>query len=1028
MSLEYDGWTMLFFDKCAGSYNFNNPFTIGVTLQDLFASDAEQLVGIAAINEFNKALRTDKIPTDLDESLFQVFMFITTYGKNNIAKYTVIGVNNELLKLFVTTNGKIPNNQFLITLCRYHNAYIQFGNKNNVITKTSDVKNDETTIVKKILATVGDITDQMIDHPTFLTCKLYDYQKRSIYWMLQREMDTKTVIFNIHDEVIIGEIFFDIRRQLFTVETDRKKLHFNGGALIDEVGLGKTIQITTLALLNPSPYAHYIVPSINRFYSRATLVLCPNQLSNQWKRELEKMISATKNLKIVMILTKVHFDKCTYNDLLTADFVITSFNFFDNKVFLSQWISKISQSKTYHRSSRETFNLVSVKLLFEKMASELMSDPTTINNVNPLIPLIYWHRIIVDEFHEIFTVSKYAHMINILPTIESKFRWCVTGTPFDKGNECLLEMTNFVTNYGNPYADRILKVNAITDYLSTNFFRRNTKKSVYDEYRLPAPKETVVWLKFTQTERMMYNAYLANPNNDKYSEFLRKLCCHPKLAEEIKGALSNCKTLDDIQKIMVQHYEKAMTSAHEVVMGLENRILLSEKKIVVIERRRQKKFLTLIGYDAEIKNEKGPDNEFKVVENSNVDIDLGDKNYNNMFDIFNGNDSDDEALDKSIKVVIANKPKIVISDDNQDVIKKLVGHLLLKHKSKTIQKINEYILTVRDKLFVANKDYEGKKTTFVFYKNVFNRIKKTTTKDGNDIAAKEGEPVDDDDEETCGICLTPISGEDIGVTKCGHIFCYQCIKTIIPQKHECPYCRKHLNDNDIYMISYEKTKRTAQQTQEIKDKLALINVVGTKMANVIYYLKASQDHVIIFSQWDDLLRKIGTMLTDFGIKNVFCVGNVWQRDRAVRTFNSDSTMRVIMLSSKSAASGTNLTKANKVIIIEPVCGTYEYRKNTEGQAIGRAHRMGQQNQVEIVRFIIRDTIEEETYNINKHEDSKYIADMKIFESSDDLLTLSSDKLNELSTHLNQSKKKKIIVKGKKKSRISSDDECDEELF
>ena len=64
---------------------------------------------------------------------------------------------------------------------------------------------------------------------------------------------------------------------------------------------------------------------------------------------------------------------------------------------------------------------------------------------------------------------------------------------------------------------------------------------------------------------MMYNAYLANPNNDKFSTYLRQLCCHPQLAEETKDALSNCKTLADIEKMMVSHYQIQVDEAQEKV-------------------------------------------------------------------------------------------------------------------------------------------------------------------------------------------------------------------------------------------------------------------------------------------------------------------------------------------------------------------------------------------------------------------------------------------------------------------------------
>ena len=248
------------------------------------------------------------------------------------------------------------------------------------------------------------------------------------------------------------------------------------------------------------------------------------------------------------------------------------------------------------------------------------------------------------------------------------------------------------------------------------------------------------------------------------------------------------------------------------------------------------------------------------------------------------------------------------------------------------------------------------------------------------------------------------------------MFCYECIKTIIPQKHQCPYCKKSLKDNEIFMISYERKKKE-EEKQEIKDKNELINKVGTKLANLIFFLKSSDKHTIIFSQWDDLLKKVGDVLDDYGISNVFCKGNIWQRDKAIRTFNSDEKIKVIMLSSDSAASGSNLTKASQVILLDPIYGPYEFRRNTEWQAIGRAHRMGQTKQVEVIRLIIKDTIEEEIYKQNIEEDKKFKENVKIFESTDESINLSKEKLDELIkvNQENEKNPKKVKVVAKKKT-------------
>ena len=71
----------------------------------------------------------------------------------------------------------------------------------------------------------------------------------------------------------------------------------------------------------------------------------------------------------------------------------------------------------------------------------------------------------------------------------------------------------------------------MVNYLSTNCFRRNTKKSVENEYTLPSIDHKTIWLEFTHTERLIYTAYIANENNNIFSTYLRQLCCHPNLAK-----------------------------------------------------------------------------------------------------------------------------------------------------------------------------------------------------------------------------------------------------------------------------------------------------------------------------------------------------------------------------------------------------------------------------------------------------------------------------------------------------------------
>jgi superfamily II DNA or RNA helicase len=125
-----------------------------------------------------------------------------------------------------------------------------------------------------------------------------------------------------------------------------------------------------------------------------------------------------------------------------------------------------------------------------------------------------------------------------------------------------------------------------------------------------------------------------------------------------------------------------------------------------------------------------------------------------------------------------------------------------------------------------------------------------------------------------------------------------------------------------------------------------------------------------------------------------------------------------MLSSESAASGTNLTAASQVILLDPVYGSYEFRRNTEWQAIGRAYRMGQTKPVTVVRFIIKDTVESEIYELNKLEDSKLNITTNVLELEDTKLDIDKVELEKMTEKAAVAIKKKAEKLSNKKTRAT----------
>ena len=80
----------------------------------------------------------------------------------------------------------------------------------------------------------------------------------------------------------------------------------------------------------------------------------------------------------------------------------------------------------------------------------------------------------------------------------------------------------------------------------------------------------------------------------------------------------------------------------------------------------------------------------------------------------------------------------------------------------------------------------------------------------------------------------------------------------------------------------------------------------------------------------------------------------------------NNDFRIIMLSSDSTVSGSNLNNAEEVIFLDPIYGDKQFRINTENQAIGRVRRLGNKfKEIKVIRLLIKDTIEEEIFKSNQ---------------------------------------------------------------
>ncbi len=119
-------------------------------------------------------------------------------------------------------------------------------------------------------------------------------------------------------------------------------------------------------------------------------------------------------------------------------------------------------------------------------------------------------------------------------------------------------------------------------------------------------------------------------------------------------------------------------------------------------------------------------------------------------------------------------------------------------------------------------------------------------------------------------------------------------------------------------------------------------------------LKSGPHKVVVFSQWEQMLRKALDVVERLGAGHAFLYGGVPGKERRglVERFRDDADCRVF-LSTDAGSTGLNLQVADTVINLE-----IPWNPAVLDQRIARVHRLGQHRPVQVFNLVTRDTIEE----------------------------------------------------------------------
>ncbi|MEN7972425.1 MAG: SNF2-related protein [Verrucomicrobiota bacterium] len=118
--------------------------------------------------------------------------------------------------------------------------------------------------------------------------------------------------------------------------------------------------------------------------------------------------------------------------------------------------------------------------------------------------------------------------------------------------------------------------------------------------------------------------------------------------------------------------------------------------------------------------------------------------------------------------------------------------------------------------------------------------------------------------------------------------------------------------------------------------------------------------ILVFSQFTSMLALIREELEARELKYCYLDGSTKDRQERVRTFNSDRSIPLFLISLKAGGSGLNLTGADMVIHFDPW-----WNPAVEDQATDRAHRIGQKNTVYSIKLITKGTVEEKVLQMQQ---------------------------------------------------------------
>jgi SNF2 family DNA or RNA helicase len=211
-----------------------------------------------------------------NESVLKIFDchaidYVIEYGEGKQIKIHILFFSLEREELLIPS--VIKNDNMIINIINRH--IMHYNNLTNI-----NYHNYQFDLLCNELSTNRILDLQYNQNNTICKTALYNYQKDNIQWMINIEANLPIIKFSEHKIFDLGpnlKLYFDYQMSYHEdcfIEYDNfPKRQIHGGIICDETGLGKTIQLLSLAFSRPDI---------------KTLIIVPTHIKQHWENEVIK--------------------------------------------------------------------------------------------------------------------------------------------------------------------------------------------------------------------------------------------------------------------------------------------------------------------------------------------------------------------------------------------------------------------------------------------------------------------------------------------------------------------------------------------------------------------------------------------------------------------------------------------------------------------------------------------------------------------------------------------------------------------